>query len=74
MKRITISVEDEQKQFIEEKSELYGNRSGVVRAAIEQLRRREQIEEMQEHFREREREDEDIEKFSEQSWKELADY
>jgi Arc/MetJ-type ribon-helix-helix transcriptional regulator len=74
MKRITISVEDEQKQFIEEKSKLYGNRSGVVRAAIEQLRRREQIEEMQEHFREQGSEDEDIEKFSEQSWKNLPDY
>ena len=74
MKRITISIDEEQKEFIEEKSNEFGNRSKVIRAAIDQLQRKQEIEKIQKHFKTESKDKEDTAKFGEKSWEDLPDY
>ena len=74
MKRITIFIDEEQKEFIEEKSNEFGNRSKVIRAAIDQLQRKQEIEKIQKHFKTESKDKEDTAKFGEKSWEDLPDY
>ncbi|MGM0380762.1 MAG: ribbon-helix-helix domain-containing protein [bacterium] len=74
MKRITITVNDEQEKFIQKKSDEFGNRSKVIRAAIERLRRQQKIDEMQNHYKNKSSDETEVEKFGEKSWEDLPDY
>ena len=73
MKRITIFIDEEQKEFIDEKSNEFGNRSKVIRAAIDLLQRKQEIEEIQKYFK-TESKDKKTAKFSEKIWEYLPDY
>lgn len=76
MKRITISIDEDFESFLKEKSEEYGNRSRVIREALERMRKQEMIEEMQSYFRD-EPDGEDashLDNEQAEAWADLPDY
>lgn len=75
MNRITVSVDEELEQYLDEKSEEYGNRSRVVREALKRMRKAEMVRSMREHFSEESRTDADaVEEGQIESWSDLPDY
>jgi Arc/MetJ-type ribon-helix-helix transcriptional regulator len=49
--RLSVVLTAEQRNFVEGRRRAYGNLSGVLRRAIDLLRREEMVEEMRAHFR-----------------------
>lgn len=75
MKRITITVDDELEEYLEEKSEEYGNRSRVVRRALERMKKREVVDDVREYFAKEDPDgDEEMADFGEGSWEDLPEY
>ncbi|MFB6356942.1 MAG: type II toxin-antitoxin system ParD family antitoxin [bacterium] len=74
MKRITISLTDEQQSFVKKQSEKLGNQSEVIREALDRMRKQEMIDEMQEHFREETTESEAMKDLRKRSFSDLPDY
>lgn len=74
MKRITISIDEDQQLFVAEKSKEFGNQSKVIREAIDRMRKQDMIEDMQDYFRDEPAESEEMEDLRDQSISELPDY
>jgi Arc/MetJ-type ribon-helix-helix transcriptional regulator len=76
MNRITISLNDDLEDYLNQKSNEYGNRSKVIREALKRMKKAEMIGEMRAYFREesKKEENEGLEEEQHNSWANLSDY
>lgn len=51
MKRVTITLDEELQEYVDEKSEEYGDRSKVIREALHRMKKHETIDDIRNYFR-----------------------